>query len=50
MNWAWFDGKMSIEHYQHEHPLDTKALIEAIRTADDQDAEEESQEPAESVK
>ena len=22
MNWAWFDGKMSIEHYEHEHPLD----------------------------
>ena len=20
MNWAWFDGKMSIEHYEHEHP------------------------------
>ncbi len=22
MNWAWFDGKMSIEQYEHEHPLD----------------------------
>ena len=26
MNWAWFDGKMSIEHYEHEHPLDIGAL------------------------
>ena len=25
MNWAWFDGKMSIEHYEHEHPLDYAA-------------------------
>ncbi len=26
MNWAWFDGKMSIEHYEHEHPLDFDAI------------------------
>jgi cytochrome b subunit of formate dehydrogenase len=29
MNWAWFDGKMSIEHYEHEHPLDTLAITKA---------------------
>ncbi len=29
MNWAWFDGKMSIEHYEHEHPLDTLAIVKA---------------------
>ncbi len=29
MNWAWLDGRMSIEHYQHEHPLDTEALAQA---------------------
>lgn len=29
MNWAWLDGRMSIEHYQHEHPLDTEALAKA---------------------
>jgi cytochrome b subunit of formate dehydrogenase len=22
MNWAWYDGKMSEEHYEEEHPLD----------------------------
>jgi len=26
MNWAWLDGKMSVEHYRDEHPLDTVAL------------------------
>ena len=30
MNWAWFDGKMSIEHYEHEHPLDTLAIERAV--------------------
>ena len=30
MNWAWFDGKMSIEHYEHEHPLDTLAIERAL--------------------
>ena len=26
MNWAWYDGRMSIEHYEHEHPLDSQAM------------------------
>ena len=26
MNWAWWDGKMSREHYEEEHPLDTRTL------------------------
>ena len=29
MNWAWWDGKMSIEHYREEHGLDTEALDRA---------------------
>jgi cytochrome b subunit of formate dehydrogenase len=49
MNWAWFDGKMSIEMYEHEHPLDTLAVERicgdpedtsasaAEKTADEQD-------------
>jgi cytochrome b subunit of formate dehydrogenase/5-methylcytosine-specific restriction endonuclease McrA len=24
MNWAWWDGKMPIDHYRHEHELDTE--------------------------
>jgi cytochrome b subunit of formate dehydrogenase len=26
MNWAWWDGKMPVEHYKQEHPLDTDSL------------------------
>jgi cytochrome b subunit of formate dehydrogenase len=26
MNWAWWDGKMPVEHYKHEHELDTESL------------------------
>jgi hypothetical protein len=28
MNWAWWDGKMPVEHYRHEHGLDTEANIQ----------------------
>jgi cytochrome b subunit of formate dehydrogenase len=28
MNWAWRDGLMSVEHYRHEHELDTETLAE----------------------
>jgi cytochrome b subunit of formate dehydrogenase len=28
MNWAWRDGKMSVEHYKEEHELDTETLTE----------------------
>jgi len=26
MNWAWLDGKMSVEHYREEHGLDSETL------------------------
>jgi hypothetical protein len=39
MNWSWFDGKMSIEQYQHEHPLDLVAIEKS--QASDQDQEPE---------
>jgi cytochrome b subunit of formate dehydrogenase len=29
MNWAWWDGKVSVHHYQHEHALDSQTLLEA---------------------
>ncbi len=29
MNWAWWDGKMPVEHYKHEHTLDAEAVDEA---------------------
>ncbi len=39
MNWAWWDGKMSFEHYREEHGLDSETLMHAAR---------ESSEPADS--
>jgi cytochrome b subunit of formate dehydrogenase len=39
MNWAWFDGKMSIEHYEHEHPLDIGAIERAQGSEDEKQAE-----------
>jgi cytochrome b subunit of formate dehydrogenase len=32
MNWAWWDGKMSFEHYREEHALDSQTLLEAARS------------------
>jgi len=29
MNWAWWDGKMSFEHYREEHALDSQTLLAA---------------------
>jgi hypothetical protein len=26
MNWAWWDGKMPVEQYRHEHELDKEAF------------------------
>jgi len=30
MNWAWFDGKVSLEHYREEHPLDYETLSAVV--------------------
>jgi hypothetical protein len=26
MNWAWWDGKMPVENYRHEHALDKDSI------------------------
>ncbi|HEY3930327.1 MAG TPA: cytochrome b/b6 domain-containing protein, partial [Candidatus Koribacter sp.] len=44
MNWAWLDGRMSIEHYQHEHPLDTEALAKAPGSEEGAESEEKEEE------
>ena len=33
MNWAWFDGKMSVEHYSHEHGMDQETILAAVGKA-----------------
>jgi cytochrome b subunit of formate dehydrogenase len=50
MNWAWFDGKMSIEHYEHEHPLDTFAITKANGSEPEGDEEKAEEQPVESSK
>ena len=32
MNWAWWDGKMPVEHYRDEHSLDSESLEPAKET------------------
>jgi cytochrome b subunit of formate dehydrogenase len=41
MNWAWWDGKVSFEHYREEHALDTQTLLEAAEAETPPDAEPE---------
>jgi cytochrome b subunit of formate dehydrogenase len=38
MNWAWRDGKMSVEHYKQEHGLDAETLAKVSTTTADEDA------------
>jgi len=33
MNWSWYDGRMSIEHYVDEHGADTETVAAAIEAA-----------------
>ena len=36
MNWTWWDGKMSFEHYREEHGLDSETLL-AVAAAETSD-------------
>jgi len=45
MNWAWWDGQVSFEHYREEHALDAATLLEAARA----DSAEEIPESSEDV-
>ena len=31
MNWSWWNGRMSLEHYKDEHPLDAEPILEAMQ-------------------
>jgi len=35
MNWAWWDGKMPLAHYLHEHGLDSETLLQAVEQGPD---------------
>lgn len=31
MNWSWWNGRMSLEHYEHEHGLDSETILQTIQ-------------------
>ena len=33
MNWAWYDGRVSVEHYQDEHGLDSETVRRSVEAA-----------------
>jgi cytochrome b subunit of formate dehydrogenase len=40
MNWAWWDGKMTLHHYREEHRLDAATLMTNSRETAESHAEE----------
>jgi hypothetical protein len=44
MNWTWWDGKASFEHYREEHALDSETLLEAARGEIRSDFEQSAEE------
>jgi len=47
MNWAWWDGKMSVEVYSHEHADDRATVQAAVKTAAEAGPDEQKREEAE---
>ena len=41
MNWAWWDGKMTVHHYREEHGLDSATLIASSRETSKAEEKEE---------
>jgi len=41
MNWAWWDGKMTVHHYREEHGLDSTTLMQSSRATEANDKESE---------
>jgi hypothetical protein len=47
MNWAWWDGKMTLHHYQDKHGLDTAMITKSSEEHDDEvEVAAEHKEPA----
>jgi cytochrome b subunit of formate dehydrogenase len=45
MNWAWWDGKMPVDHYRQEHELDTEGLADAETSRESGEAKPEVEPP-----
>ena len=43
MNWAWYDGKMTIEQYREEHALDTDTILAAMQLEAEKQARENNE-------
>ncbi|MDT8067850.1 MAG: cytochrome b/b6 domain-containing protein [Terriglobia bacterium] len=43
MNWAWYDGKMTIEQYREEHALDSETILAAMQLEAEKQAAENSE-------
>ena len=41
MNWAWWDGKMTLHHYHDEHGLDSATLAESVHDSSTEPEETE---------
>jgi hypothetical protein len=53
MNWAWWDGKMTLHHYREEHGLDEIPVMEIsdlAAEASEPDVEDEAQPETTEVK
>ena len=46
MNWAWWDGKMTLHHYRDEHGLDTTLIAETSEGTSEGPAAATAAEPA----
>jgi hypothetical protein len=46
MNGAWWDGKMPVENYRHEHELDTETLAHPIEDKPSTPPEQRDSAPA----
>jgi cytochrome b subunit of formate dehydrogenase len=47
MNWAWWDGRMTLHHYQEEHGLDTNPMVEMLNHEESEAMMTEEPEPTE---
>jgi len=41
MNWAWWDGKMTLHHYREEHGLDSATLLQSAKSEQSDEKEKE---------
>lgn len=43
MNWAWWDGKMTLHHYREEHGLDETPLLTVAHSSEESEFDEDAE-------